>query len=51
MTLLDRDLPTKVVASPDEGRRRVDLARLRGRVARWSLTAAAVAAVGQTARS
>ncbi len=49
MTLLERDLPTKVVASPDEGRRRVDLARLRGRVARWSLTAAAVAAVGQTA--
>lgn len=49
MTLLERDVTAMVGALAAEGRRRVDLARLRGRVTRWSLAAAAVAAVGQTA--
>ncbi len=50
MTLLDVHIPAAVAAAPGQGRsRRVDLARLRGPVTRWSLAAAAVAAVGQTA--
>ncbi len=49
MTLLDDDF--RVAAAPPVagGSRRIDLARLRGAVTRWSLAAAAVAAVGQTA--
>jgi ABC-type multidrug transport system fused ATPase/permease subunit len=50
MTLLDHDAPTRVVVEhPADPSRRVDFARLRGRVTTWSLVAAAVAALGQTA--
>ncbi len=49
MALLEHDVPTTVIAPSAQERRRVDLARLRGRLAWWSLAAAAVAAVGHTA--
>src|SRR3954465_13003337 len=50
MTLLDLGTPTAVSAEGTEDHsRRVDFARLRGVVTRWSLAGAAVAAVGQTA--
>jgi len=50
MTLLDVQIPAGARAAPAKGRsRRVDLSRLRGPVTWWSLAAAAVAAVGQTA--
>ena len=50
MTLLDLGTATAVAAEPTEDpSRRVDLARLRGVVTRWSLAVAALAALGQTA--
>lgn len=50
MTLLDVDVPRAPAATRTGQRsRRVGLGRLRGPVTWWSLTAAAVAAVGQTA--
>src|SRR3954469_4794339 len=50
MTLLDLGTPTTDFAEPTEDHsRRVDFARLRGAITRWSLAAAAVAAIGQTA--
>lgn len=50
MTLLDVQIPAGARAAPAKGwSRRVDLSRLRGPVTWWSLAAAAVAAVGQTA--
>src|SRR3954467_6372243 len=50
MTLLDLGTPTTDFAEPTEDHsRRVDFARLRGTVTRWSLAAAGVAAIGQTA--
>src|SRR4051812_22324990 len=50
MTLLDLGTPTTDFAEPTEDHsRRVDFARLRGTITRWSLAAAGVAAIGQTA--
>jgi ABC-type multidrug transport system fused ATPase/permease subunit len=50
MTLLDLDTAPSVVGDPiEDSSRRVDLARLRNPVTWWSLAAAAIAAVGQTA--
>jgi ATP-binding cassette subfamily B protein len=50
MTLLDLGTPTAVATEPTEDHsRRIDFARLRGVTTRWSLVAAAIAAVGQTA--
>jgi ABC-type multidrug transport system fused ATPase/permease subunit len=50
MTVLDLGTPTPLLAEPTEDRsRKVDFARLRGVVTWWSLAAAAVAAIGQTA--
>ncbi|MDT7539572.1 MAG: ATP-binding cassette, subfamily bacterial [Actinomycetota bacterium] len=50
MTLLDFGTPTPVATEVTaEPSRRVDFARLRGVTTRWSLVAAAIAAVGQTA--
>ena len=50
MTVLDLDAPiTGEVEHRQDPARRVDFARLRGPVTSWALTAAAIAALGQTA--
>src|ERR1700716_2187025 len=50
MTLLDLGTPTPVATELTEDHsRRIDFARLRGATTRWSLVAAAIAAIGQTA--
>src|SRR3954471_8225435 len=49
MTVVDLDSPSAVQApSAAAPSRTVDLARLRGPITRWSLAAAAAAAIGQT---
>jgi ABC-type multidrug transport system fused ATPase/permease subunit len=50
MTLLDRLAPVAQTPFPaSDPARRVDVSRIRGRVTTWSLVAATIAAVGQTA--